>query len=192
MTDIEKKKAEAEKRDRGELYDPAVFLDEMFHARDMCTEYSLIPYAEQEKRQEFIRKMFGHTGKNPIVENGFKCSQGSNISVGDNFYCNMNCVIYDSCAVEIGNNVMFGPGVTVCTATHPLKASERLNPEGKELAFPITIGNDVWIGGGAFINPGVTIGDGAVIASGAVVTKDVPANTLAAGVPAEVKKVISN
>lgn len=192
MTDRERKLEEEKKRDRGELYDPAVFLDEMFRTRDKCTEYSSIPYRELEKRQEFIRSLFGHAGKNPIVENGFKCNQGSNISVGDNFYCNMNCTIYDSCAVTIGNNVMFGPSVTLCTATHPVKASERLNPEGRELAFPITIGNNVWIGGGAFINPGVTIGDGAVIASGAVVTKDIPENTLAAGVPAKVKKKIDN
>ncbi|MBR2639654.1 MAG: hypothetical protein IKD39_03710, partial [Oscillospiraceae bacterium] len=63
---------------------------------------------------------------------------------------------------------------------------------GNELAFPITIGDDVWIGGGAFINPGVTIGKGAVIASGAVVTKNVPENALVAGVPAAVKKIIDN
>ena len=59
---------------------------------------------------------------------------------------------------------MFGPCVTLCTATHPTKASERLNEAGEELSFPITIGDNVWIGGGAFINPGVTIGKGAVVA----------------------------
>ena len=87
---------------------------------------------------------------------------------------------------------MFGPNVTLCTATHPVKASERLNEKGEELSFPITIGDNVWIGGGAFINPGVTIGEGAVVASGAVVTKDVPPNALVAGVPATVKKIIEN
>ena len=82
--------------------------------------------------------------------------------------------------------------MTLCTATHPTKASERLNEAGEELSFPITIGDNVWIGGGAFINPGVTIGKGAVVASGSVVTKDVPENALVAGVPAVVKKYIEN
>lgn len=192
MTKEDKILEETRKRDRGELFAPAAFLDEMFETRDRCEKYSTIPYARQNERMAFIKSLFGGSGKNPIVENGFKCNQGSNIFVGDNFYCNMNCTIYDSCRVTIGDNVMFGPNVTVCTATHPLKASERLNPEGKELAYPVTIGNDVWIGGGAFINPGVTIGDGAVIASGSVVTCDIPADTLAAGVPAVVKKKIDN
>lgn len=192
MTEQERKASEAEKRDRGELYEPAVFLDEMFEARDKCAGYSRISCREQDRRREFIRSLFGHTGRNPVVENGFQCNQGTNISVGDNFYCNMNCTIYDSCAVTIGDNVMLGPSVTICTATHPVKAADRLNPEGKELAFPVKIGSNVWIGGGVFINPGVTIGDGAVVASGSVVTKDIPPDTLAAGVPARVKKKIEN
>ena len=183
---------EAGKRDAGMLYRPQVFLSEMFSARDKCTEYGNIPLSEFEKRTAFIRDFFGHAGKDPVVENGFRCNQGSNISVGDHFYCNFNCTIYDSCAVTIGDNVMFGPSVTVCTATHPLGVAERLNQDGAELAFPVTIGDNVWIGGGAFINPGVTIGSGAVVASGSVVTKDVPANTLVAGVPAAVKKYIAN
>ena len=183
---------ETEKRDAGKLYSPAAFFKEMLAARDKCIEYSNIPYAEFDRRCELIKNLFAHVGKNVFVENGFKCDQGSNISVGDNFYCNFNCTIYDSCPVKIGDNVMLGPGVTICTATHPIEVAERVNGRGEELAFPITIGNNVWIGGGAFINPGVTIGDGAVVASGAVVTKDVPPNTLVAGVPAKVKKEIQN
>lgn len=183
---------EIEKRDAGMMFQATSFLKEMFEARDKCTEYNNIPYSEYEKRTEFIKKLFAKTGKNVSVENGFKCNQGSNISVGDNFYCNFNCTIYDSCAVTIGDNVMIGPCVTLCTATHPIKACERINDNGEELAFPITIGDNVWIGGGAFINPGVTIGKGAVVASGAVVTKDVPENALVAGVPAVVKKIIDN
>ncbi|MBR2042579.1 MAG: sugar O-acetyltransferase [Oscillospiraceae bacterium] len=183
---------ELEKRDLGLMYSPMVCIKEMFEARDKCTQYNNIPYSEQEKRTAFIKNLFGKTGKNVTVENGFKCNMGSNIFVGENFYCNFNCTIYDAGPVIIGDNVMFGPCVTLCTATHPTKANERINEKGEELSFPITIGDNVWIGGGAFINPGVTIGKGAVVASGSVVTKDVPENALVAGVPAVVKKIIDN
>lgn len=183
---------ELEKRDAGLLYSPMFCMKEMFAARDKCTEYSNIPYSETEKRIGFIRNFFAKAGKNVIVENGFRCNMGSNISVGDNFYCNFNCTIYDAGPVTIGDNVMIGPCVTICTATHPVEAHLRINEKGEELSFPITIGDNVWIGGGAFINPGVTIGSGAVVASGAVVTKDVPENALVAGVPAVVKKYIEN
>ena len=192
MTELEKRSEEIAKRDAGKLYCPAVFFGEMLEARDKCTEYSAIPYKEFDRRSEFIRKFFGRAGKNVFVENGFKCDHGSNIFVGDNFYCNFNCTIYDSYTVTIGNNVMIGPNVTICTATHPVEKALRLDPNQSEYAKPVTICDNVWIGGGVFINPGVTIGEGAVIASGAVVTKDVPANTLAAGVPAAVKKNINN
>ena len=166
---------EKEKCDLGLMYNPLEFIGDMFAARDKCTEYSSIPFSEFEKRVEFIKNFFGY-----------------NIEVGEDFQCNFNCTIYDAGEVKIGNNVMFGPNVTLCTATHPTKASERLNEAGEELSFPITIGDNVWIGGGAFINPGVTIGKGAVVASGAVVTKDVPENALVAGVPAVIKKYIEN
>ena len=183
---------EKEKCDLGLMYCPMEFIGDMFSARDKCTEYSRIPYSEFDKRVEFIKNFFGKTGEKVMVENGFKCNLGYNIEVGENFYCNFNCTIYDAGKVKIGDNVMFGPNVTLCTATHPTKASERINEAGEELSFPITIGDNVWIGGGAFINPGVTIGKGAVVASGAVVTKDVPENALVAGVPAVIKKYIEN
>lgn len=188
----QEKRIQAEKRAAGKLYCPGVFLEEMFWARDKCLELDSIPYAEFDRRVKLIHELFGSVGKNVFVERGFKCEQGKNIHVGDNFYCNFNCTIYDSYTVTIGNNVMIGPNVTICTATHPVEKALRLDPNQSEYAKPVTIGDNVWIGGGAFINPGVTIGEGAVIASGAVVTKDVPANTLAAGVPAAVKKNINN
>ena len=188
----QEKRIQAEKRAAGKLYCPGVFLEEMFWARDKCLELDSIPYAEFDRRVKLIHELFGSVGKNVFVERGFKCEQGKNIHVGDNFYCNFNCTIYDSYTVTIGNNVMIGPNVTICTATHPVEKALRLDPNQSEYAKPVTIGDNVWIGGGVFINPGVTIGEGAVIASGAVVTKDVPANTLAAGVPAAVKKNINN
>lgn len=187
----EEKERQRDLRAKGEYYCPSVFLEEMFWARDKCLELDNTPYAQFDKRVEIVHELFGSVGKNVFVERGFKCEQGKNIFVGDNFYCNFNCTIYDSYTVKIGNNVMIGPNVTLCTATHSTKAAIRTSKYG-EYAQPITIGDNVWIGGGAFINPGVTIGEGAVVASGAVVINDVPPNCLAAGVPAVVKKTIDN
>ena len=73
-----------------------------------------------------------------------------------------------------------------------VKGCEELNAKERRnhiaVATPVTIGNDVWIGGNVTTLPGVNIGDKAVIAAGAVVTKDVPDNTVAGGVPAKVIK----
>ena len=91
--------------------------------------------------------------------------------------------------VSIGNNVMFGPNTVVMDCSgHTL--TNRGHPDELDslTAEPITIGNDVWIGYGCIVLPGVNIGDGAVIGAGSVVTKDIPANCMAAGNPCTVKK----
>lgn len=80
--------------------------------------------------------------------------------------------------------------LNIATVGHPL------SPKGRRAKManskPITIGNDVWIGGNCTILPGVTIGNNVIIAAGAVVTKDIPGNCLAAGVPAKVIKQLEN
>jgi len=87
--------------------------------------------------------------------------------------------------ISIGNDVMIGPKVNLVSAGHPTEPAQRRNGIVKQ---PIAIGNNVWIGAAATILPGVTIGENAVVAAGAVVSRDVPANTIAAGVPARVLK----
>lgn len=67
-----------------------------------------------------------------------------------------------------------------------------IDPDKRHLLHPapIHIGSNVWIGAGVVITKGVTIGDNSIIAAGAVVTRDIPANVIAAGVPAKVIKEI--
>ncbi len=86
--------------------------------------------------------------------------------------------------MKIGDNVLFGPGVQVYTASHPIDAAVRRS--GLEFGKPIAIGNDVWLGGGAIVCPGVTIGEKAIIGAGSVVVKDVPPGVIAAGNPCRV------
>src|SRR5690242_15848952 len=114
----------------------------------------------------------------------FFCDYGTNIELGERVFFNFNCVVLDVMAVRIGDFTLFGPAVQIYTALHPVNAGERRS--GLELAKAVTIGSDVWVGGGAIICPGVTIGDRGVIGAGSVVTRDVPADSFAAGNPCRV------
>lgn len=84
---------------------------------------------------------------------------------------------------------MFGPRVCIYTAGHPLDA--KIRATGIEFGKPVTIGNNVWIGGNSVINPGVTIGSNVVIGSGSVVTKDIPADVIAAGNPCRILRPLT-
>ncbi|MCN4478058.1 galactoside O-acetyltransferase, partial [Escherichia coli] len=117
-------------------------------------------------------------------------SYGSNIYIGRNFYANFNLTIVDDYTVTIGDNVLIAPNVTLSVTGHPVHHELRKN--GEMYSFPITIGNNVWIGSHVVINPGVTIGDNSVIGAGSVVTKDIPPNVVAAGVPCRVIREIND
>lgn len=131
-----------------------------------------------------LTRLLGSCGDRCFITPPFFCDYGSNIHVGENFYANFNCTILDVCEVHIGNNVMLAPGVQIYTATHPVAVAPRI--KGVELGKPVSIGHNVWIGGSAVICPGVTIGNNSVIGAGSVLTKDIPANVVAAGNPCRV------
>ena len=116
----------------------------------------------------------------------FYIDYGMNIKVGRHVFINSACCFQDQGGIEIGDNVQIGHQTVIATLNHDLNPEKRWNM----LPAPVKIGNNVWIGSHATILSGVTVGDNAVIAAGAVVTKDVPANTVVAGVPARVIKTI--
>lgn len=176
---------EQEKAARGELYDAtcAELQREMLVTRHRLFDYNRIPPDEEERIRETLRGIV-HIGKNGTILQPFHCDYGRNIRIGDNFFANVNLVILDGAAVTIGHNVLIGPNVGIYTAGHPLDIPRRA--AGLEYAYPVTIGNDVWIGGGAQILPGASIGDGTVIGAGSVVRGDIPAGVLAAGNPCRV------
>lgn len=158
-------------------------------AKLLCRKFNDLLPDEVEKRTELLKELLGKTGKNIWVEQPFLCDYGDNIEVGENFYANYNLVVLDCAKVTIGDNAFIAPNVGIYTAAHPIVAEQRIS--GMEFAAPITIGNNVWIGGGTQICPGVTIGDNTVIGAGSVVTKDIPANVVAAGVPCRVLRKIT-
>ncbi|HZZ19803.1 MAG TPA: sugar O-acetyltransferase [Opitutaceae bacterium] len=112
---------------------------------------------------------------------------GAEIRVGRGVFINQNCTFYDLGGLDIGDNVMIGPNVSLLTASHPLEPSQRRTAT---IGRPIAIGKGAWIAAGATIIGGVTIGENSVVAAGSVVTKDVPPNTLVGGNPAKVIRAI--
>jgi len=159
-------------------------------AKEMIFDYNNLPPSQGHKQKEIIKRLVGQVGKDFYIEPPFRCDYGYNISIGENFYSNYNCTILDCAKVTIGDNVMFAPNVSLFTAGHPVHFEAR--NAFIEYAFPINIGDNVWIGGGVIVNPGITIGDNVVIGSGSVVTKDIPSNSIAVGNPCTVLREITD
>jgi maltose O-acetyltransferase len=180
--------SEKEKKQSGTLYDPtdSELVAERTQARELTRQYNQTKESEADRRQELLSELFGTADNTTHINPPFQCDYGYNIHVGENFFAHFDCVVLDTCRVDIGKNCMIAPGVHIYTATHPLDANERIN--GPEYGKPVTIGDNVWIGGRAVLNPGVTVGDDSVIASGAVITEDVPDGVVVQGNPAEIVK----
>ena len=180
---------EKEKARLGLLYDANYdeeLLAERRRCKELCFQFNQLSPLKELEQKEIIGKLFGKTKENFCVTAPFYCDYGYNI--GENFYSNHNLVILDGAKVEIGDNVFIAPNCCITTAGHPINIDER--NRGLEYAYPIKIGNNVWIGAGANILPGVTIGDNVTIGAGSVVNKSIPANSIAVGNPCKVIKTI--
>lgn len=185
-------KSEKEKAAQGMLYDANNDLQlqkEMYITRCNIYRYNSLPPWETEERERLIHSLL-KMGQKGCIISPFYCDYGSNIEIGNNFFANTNLVILDGAKVTIGNNVFIAPNVGIYTAGHPLDVSSR--NAGLEYAYPISIGNNVWIGAQVCILAGVTIGDNTVIGAGSVVTKDIPANVLAVGNPCRVIRQLTD
>lgn len=151
-------------------------------ARRLTAQFNSIPAGEHARQRAILHDLLGEVGEGVFIEPMFQCDYGTFIRVGRGVFMNFGCIILDCAPVTIGDRTMFGPGVHLYTATHPLDRHQRST--GLEYALPITIGSDVWLGGRVTVCPGVQVGDGAVIAAGAVVTRDVPSGAVVGGNPA--------
>lgn len=138
---------------------------------------------------EEIRELFSELIGKPVDPSfglfpPFYTDCGKNITIGKNVFINSGCRFQDQGGITIGDGALIGHNVVLATLNHDFSPEKRstLHPA------PIVIGKNVWIGANATVVPGVTIGNGAIIAAGAVVTKNVPENVVAGGVPAKIIK----
>ncbi|SBW09483.1 putative enzyme [uncultured delta proteobacterium] len=183
---------EKEKAAAGLLYDgnyePGM-MAERIHAASLCQRYNTLPPGSREEQRAVMRELLGKTGDDFLIVQPFYCDYGYNITIGERFFANVNCVILDAAPVVFGDNVFIGPTCGFYTAGHPLNVIQR--NQGLEYAYPIAIGNNVWIGGNAVFMPGVTVGDNVVVGAGSVVTRSIPANTVAVGNPCRVLRDVT-
>jgi len=185
---------EKEKMLAGKTYntrDPELI--EMYHrARKLMQAYNNLDSRELDQREKLLTSLLGHKGKGVWIEAPFFCDYGENIHIGNDTFVNVNCMFLDDNVIRIGKNGLIGPYVQIYTASHPLRAEDRIihptdsNPSYLTSTKPVTIGDNVWIGGNTVILPGVTIGDNVTIGAASLVTKDIPSNVLAVGNPCKI------
>lgn len=128
-------------------------------------------------------------GENVQLRRNVQLLGRGKIRIGDNVMIGDNGILYSyqGGGIEIGSNVLIAANCYIIDNDHMVEPGININEQGV-IIKPTKIGNGVWIGTGVSVLRGVTIGDGAVIGAGSVVTKDIPANAIAVGVPAKVIK----
>ncbi len=182
---------EEEKIFAGKMFDPRKqeLKDIKHKAHIACQKFNAMDEYDPQ-RSRVIGGILGKTGKVYYFQGPVQFNYGCHTFIGENFFANFNLTVMDDGPIYIGDNVCFGPNVSLMATNHPLIAQERmgLDEQGRttmaEFAEEIRIGNNVWIACNATVIGGVTIGDNVVIGAGSVVTKDIPAGYLAYGNPA--------
>lgn len=182
-----------EKMHSGELYlpgDPEIQVQQLQYL-DKLYDFNQTRPTELDKREAMLKEMFAEIGEGCYIEPPFHANMGGHhVHFGKFVYCNFNCTFVDDTHIYVGDYTEFGPNVVIATAGHPIL------PELREKVYQynasVRIGRNCWLGAGAIVVPGVTIGDNTVIGAGSVVTKDVPANVVAAGNPCRVLREIND
>ena len=192
------KMTEEEKIFAGQIFDPRKkeLKDIKHRAHEACRRYNALDEYDP-GRSPIIKELIGSIGETYYFQGPIQFNYGSHTFIGENFFANFNLTDMDDARIYIGDNVCFGPNVSLMATNHPLIAAERMgvNEDGSttmaEFAEEIHIGNNVWIACNAVVIGGVHIGDNVVIGAGSVVTKDIPAGYLAYGNPCRAVRPIT-
>lgn len=191
---------EEEKIFRGVLFNPAdpELKAIKLRSHKLSAEYSKLNEDDVELRAGLAKLILAEFGEGSFMQGPIFFHYGEHTSIGKRNFFNYNLTIQDDARVTIGDDNNFGPNTTIVTPVHPMLPGERrvmLDKEGLRKRFcyakPVAIGNDCWFGANVVICPGVTIGDNCVIGAGSVVTRDIPANSFAAGCPCRVVREIT-
>ena len=179
------------RKDSGKLYFcDQLLVDVQLGYLELQYDFNATRPKEQQKRQQLLRQMFAEIGEGCYIEPPLHANWGGkNVHFGKNVYANFNLTLVDDTDIYVGDNVLFGPNVILCTGTHPVDPG--LRARQAQYNLPIHVGDNVWIGAGSIVLPGVTIGENTVIGAGSVVTKDIPANVVAVGSPCRVLRPIT-
>ena len=145
-------------------------------------------YSVVRKRTQIINCTNVTIGEHCILQDFIYIRAGAhgNISFGNHCMINSFCRFFGHGGIEVGEYCQFGSGVTITTTEHNY-SEKSLSETYKK----VIIGNRVWVGTNVTILPGVTIGNNTVVGAGSVVTKDLPPNSVAVGVPAQIIKKFS-
>ena len=164
--------------------------DQRLLAKDLCYDYNNTRPTDIKSREEILSKLLGAAGEGLWMEPPIHFAYGSNTYMGHHVYANFNLTVVDDGECHIGNYCMFAPNVVISTTGHPVHPSFR--DKGAQFSLPVVIKDHVWIGSNVTIMPGVTIGENSVIGAGSVVTRDIPDNVVASGVPCRVMREITD
>ena len=177
---------------RGLIYDPndPEILAEQVPFQDRLWAFNQLKPSESLQKQQYMKEVFASCGEGNYIELPFRANWGGHhLHLGSGIYANFNLTLVDDGEIYVGDRVMFGPNVTLATASHPL--DPKLRGRGLQYNREIHIGENCWICAGVTILPGVTIGRNTVIGAGSIVTRDIPENVLAVGSPCRVLREIS-
>jgi galactoside O-acetyltransferase len=157
---------------------------------DLIFDYNRTRPSDAARRRSLLEAICGSVGARTVLLSPFHAGFGSNVHIGDDFFGNVNLTFVDDVDIRIGHGVMIAPSVTLTTTGHPVHPDSRV--DFRRFSEPIAIEDKVWIGSNVVVLPGVRIGYGVVIGAGSVVTHDIPAMTVAVGVPCRVVRQITD